>query len=226
MRHGFPGHDPPLRSGPQRARQRSPMAQISADRQGTAARRRAGGRAGQADRGGPVRRSEAHRSRPEPSYRRADRPGAGRRGRQEGQGPPARGQPPAGGVAGQAVHRPRDAVPGPDPGGQPGPDPRHGKVALTSGNAIVKLRQPSNPAAERTPGNGVLAANTCSGPVCHRQLQRSRSRLLVTSSGTGQLSRSLLTKGQPVQWILGHWTRGPSVRPQQHARHCGHQPGR
>lgn len=66
----------------------------------------------------------------------------------------------------------------------------------------------SSPAAERTPGNGVLAANTRPGPVCHRQLQRSHGRLLRYflryRSALSQSSHG----GQPVQWILRHWAQG------------------
>ena len=55
--------------------------------------------------------------------------------------------------------------------------------------------------AGSTPGNVVLAANTRSSPVYHRQLQRSRSRLLRYWSALSQYSH----EGQPVWWILGHW---------------------
>ena len=66
----------------------------------------------------------------------------------------------------------------------------------------------SNPAAERTPGNGVLAANTRSSPVCHRQLPRSRSRLLRYFLRYRSALSQSSHEGQPVQWILGHWAQG------------------
>ena len=79
---------------------------------------------------------------------------------------------------------------------------------MTSGNAIVKRWQPVKSSAERTPGNGILAANTRSGPVCHGQLQRSRSRLLRNFLRYRSALSQYSHEGQPVQWILGHWAQG------------------
>ena len=76
-----------------------------------------------------------------------------RRGRPAGQEPPAGGQPAPGGLAGQAVHRPGDAVPGPDPGGQPGPDPRGGEVRLHQGLQVLHVRHLVDPAGDH-PGDG------------------------------------------------------------------------
>ena len=76
-----------------------------------------------------------------------------RRGRPPGQGPPAGGQPAAGGLAGQALHRPRHAVPGPDPGGQPRPDPRGGEVRLHQGLQVLHVRDLVDPAGDH-PGDG------------------------------------------------------------------------
>ena len=66
-----------------------------------------------------------------------------RRARQE---PPARGQPAPRGLAGQALHRPRHGVPGPDPGGQPRPDPRGREVRLHQGLQVLDLRHLVDPA--------------------------------------------------------------------------------
>ncbi len=106
---------------------------------------RARGRAGQADRGRPVRRGEARRRQRGAASRPEHRARAGRRGRQEGQGPPGAGQPPPGRLAGQALHRTWHAVPGPDPGGQPGPDPGGGEVRLHQGLQVLHVRHLVDP---------------------------------------------------------------------------------
>ena len=59
--------------------------------------------------------------------------------------PPAGGQPPAGRVAGQALHRPRDAAARPDPGGQPRPDPRRREVRLHQGLQVLHVRDVVDP---------------------------------------------------------------------------------
>ena len=81
------------------------------------------------DAGAPVRRRPAH----------------GRSRRPLGAQPPARGQPPAGRVAGQALHRPRHAAAGPHPGGQPRPDPRGREVRLHQGLQVLDLRHVVDP---------------------------------------------------------------------------------
>ena len=142
------------RPGGSRRRYRRPGQGLpQADRQGAAAQRRAGGRAGQADRGRAVRRGEARRRQRGAACRPAHRPGAGRRRRQEGQEPPGGGQPAPGGLAGQAVCRPGDAVPGPDPGGEPRPDPWRGEVRLHQGLQVLHLRHLVDPAGAH-PGDG------------------------------------------------------------------------
>ena len=67
------------------------------------------------------------------------------RGRPARQEPPARGQPAPRGLAGQALHRPRHAVPGPDPGRQPGPDPCGREVRLHQGLQVLHLRHLVDP---------------------------------------------------------------------------------
>ena len=66
-----------------------------------------------------------------------------RRPRQE---PPAGGQPAPGRLAGQALHRPRHGLPRPDPGRQPGPDPRGREVRLHQGLQVLHLRHLVDPA--------------------------------------------------------------------------------
>ncbi len=82
-----------------------------------------------------------HRAGPA-ARRRPARRGAGRDARPQ---PPAGGQPAAGGVAGQALHRPRHAAARPDPGRQPGPDPRGGEVRLHQGLQVLHLRDLVDP---------------------------------------------------------------------------------
>ena len=68
-----------------------------------------------------------------------------RRGRPPRQEPPARGQPPPRRLAGQALHRPRHALPRPDPGGQPRPDPRGREVRLHQGLQVLDVRHLVDP---------------------------------------------------------------------------------
>ena len=71
---------------------------------------------------------------------RPRRPGVGGRGRQGGQGPHAGGQPPAGRLGRQEVHRPRHVPARRGPGGQPRPDQRRGEVRLHQGLQVLHLR--------------------------------------------------------------------------------------
>ena len=59
--------------------------------------------------------------------------------------PPARREPAPRGLARQALHRPRHAVPRPDPGGQPGPHPRGREVRLHQGLQVLDLRDVVDP---------------------------------------------------------------------------------
>ena len=59
--------------------------------------------------------------------------------RQEGQGPPAGGEPATRGVAGQALHRSWHALPRPDSGRQPGPHPSRREVRLEEGLQVLHL---------------------------------------------------------------------------------------
>ena len=78
--------------------------------------------------------------------------------RQGRQGAPAGGQPPARRLRGQALHRPRHDVPGPDPGGQRRPDPRRREVRLHQGLQVLDLRHLVDPAGDH-PGDGRLRAH-------------------------------------------------------------------
>ena len=73
-----------------------------------------------------------------------------------GQAEPGRGQPPPGGLHRQAVRGPRHAVPGSDPGGQPGPDQGRGEVRLHQGLQVLHLRHlvdsPGHHPGHRRPG--------------------------------------------------------------------------
>ena len=94
--------------------------------------------------------------------------------------PPAGGQPPAGRVAGQALHRPRHAAAGPDPGGQPRADPRGREVRLHQGLQVLDLRHVVDPAgdhprhgrpgphdpAARAPGRAGQQAGPASSASC------------------------------------------------------------
>ena len=51
-------------------------------------------------------------------------------------------------VAGQALHRPRHAVPGPDPGGQPRSDPCGREVRLHQGLQVLDVRHLVDPAGD------------------------------------------------------------------------------
>ncbi len=75
-----------------------------------------------------------------------------RRRRDRGQAAADRGQPAAGRVDRQALHRPRTGLPRPDPGGQPGPDPRGGEVRLHQGLQVLHLRHLVDPAGHH-PGH-------------------------------------------------------------------------
>ncbi|CAB4926160.1 unannotated protein [freshwater metagenome] len=116
-----------------------------ADRPRRAADRRAGGRPRPPRRGRALRRAQARRERRQVHAHHAPRPQLGRPRRRARQDPPARGQPPPGGLAGQALHRPRHGVPGPDPGGQPGPDPCGREVRLHQGLQVLDLRDVVDP---------------------------------------------------------------------------------
>ena len=63
----------------------------------------------------------------------------GRR-RRGGQAPHGGGEPASGGVHSQALCGPRHAVPGPHPGGQPGPHKGRGQVRLHEGLQVLHLR--------------------------------------------------------------------------------------
>src|SRR6185369_16653157 len=172
-----------------------------ADRQGTWAHHRAGGRTGPADRGGPGRRAQAGRGRRPPDPGRAHRPGMGRRGWRAGQEPPAGGQPPPGRLAGQTVHRARHAVPRPDPGGQPGPDPRGGRVRLHQGLPFLHVRHLVDPAGDH-PGAGPSAAvrGTAARGTGGRAGAVSGLRVAVAGGGLGGLclAQGLLKAGVDV----------------------------
>ena len=66
------------------------------------------------------------------------------------------GQPAPGRLDRQEVHRPRDVVPGPDPGGQHRPDPGGREVRLREGLQVLHLRHVVDPAGDhprdRRPG--------------------------------------------------------------------------
>ena len=119
---------------------------------------------------------------------RAARPGHRRRARQ---GPPAARQPAAGGVAGQALHRPRHAVPGPDPGGQPGPDPRGREVRLHQGLQVLDLRHLVDPAGDQ-PRDG--------RPVAHDPAARPPGR-------AGQQAAADAPRAEPGAGPRGHRRR-------------------
>ena len=55
------------------------------------------------------------------------------------------GQPAPRRVTREALHRPWHAAAGPDPGGQPGPDPRGGEVRLHQGLQVLDLRDVVDP---------------------------------------------------------------------------------
>ncbi len=76
--------------------------------------------------------------------------GSGRRGaRRRGRAPAsARSEPASGGVTGQALHRPRHAAAGPDPGRQPRADPRDGEVRLRQGLQVLHLRHLVDPSGD------------------------------------------------------------------------------
>ena len=140
--------DEPVQQVRRRRDRRPGQGLPQADRQGRPAQRRAGGRARQAHRGRPVRRGEAQlpatRSTPSTS---ASSEWIAEDG-QTRQEPPARGQPAPRRLAGQALHRPRHAVPGPDPGGQPRPDPRGREVRLHQGLQVLDVRHLVDPAGD------------------------------------------------------------------------------
>ena len=71
---------------------------------------------------------------------------ARRRGRPPRQGPHAGGQPPAGGLGRQEVHRPRPVAARRRAGGQPRPDPRGREVRLHQGLQVLHVRHVVDPA--------------------------------------------------------------------------------
>ncbi len=163
QRDALPGgvRDPPrlgLLRRPQRrprlARQRRPPRDLRLDTRG--------GRlpgAGALDLGRPGRRpaqadglrprgAAEHEAGPSEGRDRADR---ARRARAADVGEPAAGR-----LDRQEVHRPRDVVPGPDPGGQHRPDPGGREVRLREGLQVLHLRHVVDPAGHhprhRRPG--------------------------------------------------------------------------
>ncbi len=74
--------------------------------------------------------------------------------RQAGEEPPAGGEPASGGVAGQAVHGSRHAVPGPDPGGQPRSDPCGREVRLHQGLQVLDVRDVVDPPGDHARDGG------------------------------------------------------------------------
>ena len=181
------------RGGPAPGHQRSRPDLPARDRPGAAAHRPGRGRAGQGDRGRAVRRGEAGRAACRCRSASAGRAGPARRRRAARQAAADRGQPAAGGVHRQALHRPRAGLPRPDPGGQPRPDPGGGEVRLHQGLQVLHVRHLVDPAGhhprDRRPGahdpdpgahgrddqqDGAGAAPAASGPRAGRR-PRTRS---------------------------------------------------
>ncbi len=127
-------------------------------------------------------------------------PGRGRR--RARQGPPAAGEPAPGRLAGQALHRSRHAVPGSDPGGQPGPDPRGREVRLHQGLQVLDLRHLVDPAGDQ-PRDG--------RPVAHHPAARPPGR-------AGQQDAAGASRAEPDAGPRGHPRRDrPRARPHRGA---------
>ena len=80
------------------------------------------------------------------------------------QGSPAARQPSARGVAGQALHRPRHALPRPHPGGQPRPDPGGREVRLHQGLQVLDLRDLVDSAGDQPSHGRPVAHDPAAGP--------------------------------------------------------------
>ena len=111
------------------------------------------------DRGRPRRRpAQADGLRPRGAAQHQARPSAGRAGAHRPRRPRAAdvGQPAARRVDRQEVHRPRDVVPGPHPGGQHRPHPGGREVRLREGLQVLHVRHVVDPAGDhprhRRPG--------------------------------------------------------------------------
>ena len=111
--------------------------------------------------------------------RRAD---LDRRGRTPRQEPPARGQPASRRLAGQALHRPRHALPRPDPGGQPRPDPRGREVRLHQGLQVLDVRHLVDPSGDH-PGDGRPGAHDPHPGPHGRGHQQARPRPAADAAG-------------------------------------------
>ena len=74
------------------------------------------------------------------------------------------GQPAAGRVDREEVHRPRDVVPGPDPGGQHRPDPGGREVRLREGLQVLHVRHVVDPPGHHPGHRGPGADDPHPGP--------------------------------------------------------------
>ena len=144
-----PDDDPTAASDERpRHRARSRTGLSARGRQGRAAGRHAGGRAGQADRGRRLRRRTAAVRRGRGRGARLPdepRPAPDRQRRRARAEPPAGGEPAAGGVAGQALHGRGLSFLDLDPGGQSRPDPGGREVRLRPGLQVLHLRDVVDP---------------------------------------------------------------------------------
>ena len=113
-----------------------------------------GVRQGRGDRPRPARAEEGVSA----EDRRGGRqlPPSGRAGRPARQAQADRGEPPARGLDREALRGPRDALPRPDPGGEPRPDPRRGEVRPLQGLQVLDVRDvvdpPGDHSRDRRPG--------------------------------------------------------------------------
>ncbi len=134
-----------------------------------------------------------------------------RRGRPAGQEPPAGGQPAARGLPGQALHRSRHALPGPDPGGQPRPDPGGGEVRLHQGLQVLHVRDVVDPAGDH-PGHGRPGPDHPDPGAHGRGDQQAGPGAAPDAAGPGPRAQPG-GAGPGAGHDTGEGRRGPEVRP-------------
>ena len=137
-----------------------------------------------------------------------------RRGRPPREEPPARGQPPSGRQPGQALHRPRHALPRPDPGGQPRPDPRRREVRLHQGLQVLDVRHLVDPAGDH-PRDGRPGPHHPHPGAHGRGHQQARPRPAADAAGPRARADSGGAR-QGARHDAREGRRGPEVRPRAH----------
>ena len=153
-----------------------------------------------------VRRREAFAAR--------SRAAVGREGRPARQEPPARREPAPRGLARQALHRSRHAVPRPHPGGQPGPHPCGREVRLHQGLQVLDVRHVVDPPGDHA-RHGRPGPHHPHPGAHGRGHQQARPR--AASDAAGPRSRAHARRAQPrARHDPREGHRGAEVRARAH----------